>query len=69
MIGKRRKFGLFGRTNYFISVHYDENFDRLGHDKLEYQVEEDLFDDVILGAYVKGDFEQIPEGLKPMYLF
>ncbi len=69
MIGKRTKFGLFRRKHYFISVHYDEIFDRLGHDKLEYEVEEELFENVILRAFLIGDFEQIPEGLRPIYLF
>ncbi len=69
VIGKRNKYGVFGKKKYFVSVRFDQKFDRLGRDKFEYEVEADLFEDIIVGAYVRGEFEQAPEGLKPVYFY
>ena len=69
VIGKRNKYGLLGRRKFFVSVQFDQKFDRLGRDKYEYEVDEDLFSAIILGAYVRGEFQQVPEGLRPLYFY
>ncbi len=69
VIGKRNKYGLLGRRKFFVSVHFDQKFDRLGRDKYEYEVDEDLFSAIIVGAYVRGEFQQVPEGLRPLYFY
>lgn len=69
VIGKRNKYGLFGRKKYFISVRFDQSFDRKGTDRCEYEVDSDLFNNIIVGAFVKGEFEQVPEGLRPVYFY
>lgn len=69
VIGKRNKYGLLGRRKYFVSVRFDQKFDRLGRDKYEYEVDEDLFSAIIVGAYVRGEFQQVPEGLRPLYFY
>lgn len=69
VIGKRNKYGVFGRKKFFVSVHFDQKFDRLGRDKYEYEVDFDLFESIIVGAFVRGEFEQSPEGLRPVYFY
>jgi len=69
VIGKRNKYGVFGRKKYFVSVLFDQKYDRLGRNKYEYEVESDLFESIIVGAFVRGEFEQAPEGLKPVYFY
>jgi len=69
VIGKRNKYGVFGRKKYFVSVRFDQKFDRHGHDKYEYEVEADLFEAIIVGAFVRGEFEQAPQGLKPVFFY
>jgi len=69
VIGKRNKYGMLGRKKYYISVQFDQKFDRQGHDKYEYEVDADLFNSIIVGAFVRGEFEQIPEGLRPVYFY
>ncbi len=69
VIAKRNKYGLLGRRKYFVQVHFDQKFDRLGRDKYEYEVDEQLFNSIIVGAYVRGEFQQVPEGLRPLYFY
>ena len=69
VIGKRNKYGVFGRKKYYISVQYDQKFDRQGNDKYEYEVDSELFTSIIVGAFVRGEFEQVPEGLRPLYFY
>jgi hypothetical protein len=69
VIGKRNKYGFLGSEKCFIQVQYDQKFDRLGHDKHEYEVNKELFRSIIVGAFVRGAFQQAPEGLKPVNLF
>ena len=69
IIGKRNKYGLFGRKVYYIDVRFDQKYNYHGHDQFEYPVDSDLFEDVIIGAFVRGEFEQIPDGLRPLFLY
>lgn len=69
VIAKRNKCGLLGRKKYYVSVRYDECFNRSGQNQCEYQVSGDLFNNIIVGAVVRGEFEQVPEGLKPVYFY
>ena len=69
VIGKRNKYGVFGRKKYFVSVQFEQKFDRQGNDKYEYEVNADLFNDIVVGAFVRGEFEQVPEGLRPLYFY
>ena len=69
VISKRNKYGLLGNEKCFIRVQFDQKFDRLGNDKYEYQVNKDLFSSIIVGAFVRGAFEQVPEGLRPVNLY
>ncbi len=69
VIAKRNKYGVFGRKKYFVSVRFDQKYDRLGRDRHEYEVAADLFEAIIVGAFVRGEFEQAPEGLKPVYFY
>lgn len=69
VIGKRNKYGIFGKKKYFVSVQFDQKFDRLGKNRHEFEVDEDLFNTIIVGAFVRGEFQQAPEGLRPLYFY
>jgi hypothetical protein len=69
VIAKRNQYGLLGRRKYFVCVRYDESFNRNGQNQCEYQVSADLFESIIVGAVVRGEFEQVPEGLRPVYFY
>ena len=69
VIGKRNKYGLFGKKKYYVCVQFDQKFDRLGKDRHEFEVDEDLFSTIIVGAFVRGEFQQAPEGLRPLYFY
>ncbi len=69
VIGKRNKYGLFGRKKYYISVQFEQKFNRNGVDKYEYEVNSELFSSIIVGAFIRGEFEQVPEGLRPLYFY
>jgi len=67
VIGKRNKFGMLGRRKYYIMVQFDQSFNRGGENRYEYEVDSALYNSIIIGAFVRGQFEQVPEGLKPLY--
>lgn len=52
---------------YLVSVEFDEPFNRnTGAKVCEFQVDSHFFNDTVIGARVKGVFDQVPEGLKPV---
>lgn len=67
VIGKRNTNGFLTSKRY-IQVQYDQKYDREGHDKFEYEVGKELFNNIIVGAYVRTTFQQTPLGLKPVGL-
>ncbi len=67
VIGKRNKYGMLGRKKYFIVVQFDQSYNKVGQNQCEYEVDPDLFNSIIVGAFVRGEFEQAPDGLKPIY--
>ncbi len=69
VIGKRNKYGVFGRKKYYVSVQFEQKYDRNGRDKYEYEVNAELFNSIVVGAFVRGEFEQVPEGLRPLYFY
>jgi len=69
VIGKRNKYGLLGQKKYYIQVQFDRSFSRDGKDRYEYQVKADLYNQIVIDAAVRGEFEQVPEGLKPVYFY
>lgn len=69
VISKRNKYGIFGRKKYYVSVQFDQKFDRSGRNRHEFEVDESLFQTIIVGAYVRGEFQQAPEGLRPLYFY
>lgn len=69
VIGKRNKYGILGKKKYFVSVQFDQKYDRSGRNQCEYEVDEDLFKSIIVGAFVRGEFQQAPEGLRPLYFY
>ena len=69
VISKRNKYGFLGSEKCFVKVQFEQKYDREGNDKFEYIVGKDLFQNIIVGAFVRGAFEQSPLGLKPLSLF
>jgi len=67
IVGKRNKFGLLGLKKYMVSVEFDEPFNKAtGEKSCEFQVNSAFYHDTVIGARVKGIFDQVPEGLKPV---
>lgn len=62
IIGKRQKNSLFGRNRYYIQVQFDQTMNRDGQYRNEYEVDASMYNNLIVGAYVSGDFEQVPQG-------
>ncbi len=65
--GKRNKFGMLGFRKYLICVEFDEPFNRkTGEKTWEFIVSSGFYEDIVIGARVKGIFDQAPEGLRPV---
>jgi len=69
VIGKRNKYGIFGMKKCYIQVQFEQKYDREGHNKCEFEVKRDLFSTIMIGAFVRGKFEQTPQGLRPASLY
>ena len=65
---KNEKYGILGKKKYFVTVQFDQSYDRSGQTTYEYRVDEDMYNSVILGSRVTSQFAQVPEGMKPLYL-
>ena len=66
--GKTSKYGLLGKKKFYVKVKFDQSYDRMGTSSYNYQVDKDLFESIIVGAMVTGQFAQVPEGLRPLFL-
>jgi hypothetical protein len=68
VINKFKKRGIFS-DKYYIVVKFEKPYNRLKKDEAIFHVNKDSYDNYIKGAFIRGQFEQIPEGMKPLYLF
>lgn len=69
VIGKRIKTGFLGKKSYFIMIKFDIAFTRKGENMHEYEVDKQCYENYIRGAFVRGEFDQTPDGLSPLYFY
>ena len=67
VINKKITHKLF-KKKYYITVKFDTPYNRLKKDTAIFEVEETIHNNLIKGAFVSCKFEQVPEGLSPLYL-
>jgi len=68
VISKRTKKS-FLTKKYLIKVRFDKAYDKNNNYEAEYEVDNQMYENIIIGAFIRGEFEQSPNGLKPIYIY
>jgi len=69
VIKKRIKKSFWKKDKHFLTVKFDTSYNRNGDTMHDYLVGKDIYYTLIIGANISSNFDQIPNGTKPTYLY
>jgi len=68
VVKKEVRHKLF-KKRYYIHVKFNVPYNKKGLTVAEFEVDSIHYNNMIIGSFARGKFDQVPEGLQPMYIY